>query len=167
MTTSTTFRLAVTPPGSTTLSDGGYCYRYNEGVDARWTFPDGMDVHLSTPVERTWVTRYDRHSTPRRELERKARVYVSDDRPFNVLEDLENRFRRPAQVYRPHVEDALARIGVDHAGLRWSQRAGCSCGCSPGFVVDSDIPGIRGCDLWVTVPAVPTVDESKPGRVIA
>jgi hypothetical protein len=35
----------------------------------------------------------------------------------------------------------------DNAKLRWSRTAGCSCGCSPGFVVE----GQYGMDFYVTM----------------
>jgi hypothetical protein len=51
------------------------------------------------------------------------------------------------KLLRPIVLDALREAGVDPGALRWNRKAGCSCGCSPGFV--SDNPGNRGATCWV------------------
>lgn len=60
----------------------------------------------------------------------------------NVLENLQNRRSRPSKAYKKFV----LPLGLKEAGYSdeaakeiikkayWSQRAGCSCGCSPGFL---------------------------------
>jgi len=54
----------------------------------------------------------------------------------DVWEQIINRRNRPHNAARPLVERALRDAGIEFTGLRWSQRAGCSCGCSPGFLMD-------------------------------
>lgn len=162
----TSFKLQVVPPNwkRSTVLHGHTYSQVNEVIDARWNFDDGVEVHVRQVAEVvTWVNgRYDGR-THARELTRKARVYVSGGEPFNVMEDLTNRRRRPHTLWKPRVIDALRRIGID-AKLNWSQHAGCSCGCSPGFVLTSESRDLHGLDVWVTLPNAPTVDEMKPAR---
>lgn len=54
----------------------------------------------------------------------------------NVLEDLFNRHSRPHKLYRtlfPKIQKLLNLKAPIKA--TWSQYAGCSCPCSPGFIV--------------------------------
>ena len=129
------------------------------GLFAEWIFPDGVAIRTRERVK----TRHTRWS----EVEGRVRVYVTANERFNVLEDLENRARRPHHVWRPRVVDALARIGIEYDFLSWSQKAGCTmCPCSPGFIAMGESNNVvdRGWDFWVTIPDAPSVDESKPGR---
>jgi hypothetical protein len=160
-----TFTLTATRPGYRRLPSGGAVSQNNESMDATWTFDDGMIVHVSTPADRRWFHGRSSHGTRSSELTRKPRVYVHDQRPFNVIEDLTNRTRRPSHVFKPIAVDALARIGLT-GKLRWSQYAGCTCPCSPGFVLDCDDPHAAGCTIWVSIPDVPMIDDTKPPRVI-
>lgn len=159
-----TCRVHVTQPFSRRTDGGGIITLHREVVDAYWRFDDGVEIHLSTPRDTTHTVylrgRSIRDATPTRELTRKPRVYVDSGLPFDVLEDLANRVRRPHQLLKGDVHDALERIGMDGA-LQWSQKAGCSCGCSPGFILTYPAPGV---DVWVTLPGRPTVDESKTAR---
>ena len=66
------------------------------------------------------------------------------------MEHLRARHGRPYTMYKKEVLPQLFRkLGLKTpAKLGWSQKAGCSCGCSPGFIVQSrDIP----YDIHVTV----------------
>ena len=68
----------------------------------------------------------------------------------SVLENLESRHQRPYTVYKKEVlPDVLRQMGLQpFAKVRWSQKAGCPCGCSPAFiVVDAHI----GADVHVTI----------------
>lgn len=163
----TTLFVKITEPGAFSYKSGDRTismYRYNRIIDAFWLTPSGVEIHArNTPDEATY--RYNGVDRTRRsELTKKTRVYAHADVPFNVLEDLENRGRRPHQVYRPLVIEALASIGLTDIKLNWSQHAGCTCACSPGFILTGDNP--MGIHMWVTLPGVPTVDNSKPGRKV-
>lgn len=54
----------------------------------------------------------------------------------NVLDNVKNRHRRPSQVYKEYFSKILKsfKLPLD-LKYQWSQTAGCSCGCSPGFVL--------------------------------
>ena len=99
----------------------------------------------------------------------KSRLYV--DVNENVLENLENRFNRPVSEYRRLLKPVFKAMGVK---ARWSQKAGCSCGCSPGFILDrpvklahNDVPQT----FWITIVGVAknngfVRDLTRSGRVI-
>lgn len=62
----------------------------------------------------------------------------------NLLENLQNRRSRPYTEYRkkllPQVVDILKElhdINLTNSKFNWSQKAGCSCGCSPAFLVSN------------------------------
>jgi len=84
----------------------------------------------------------------RKDASKATRVYVWP-KGETILENLENRRERPYTVYRKEVIPAvLAKLGLpSDTKVRWSQYAGCSCPCSPGFIIDAD----RGKFVSVTV----------------
>lgn len=46
--------------------------------------------------------------------------------------------------------EALKTIFGEKASIKYSSKAGCSCGCSPGYVVKGDIPRqYYNSDVWV------------------
>ena len=161
-------KVTIRKPGGFTYQSGDYTvhgYTYNTVIDAVWEFADGLQIHARNAADQITYRKYGRDDRTRRnELTKKTRVYVSADIDFNVLEDLENRCRRPHDLYRAPALDALRRIGLDEVKMNWSQYAGCSCPCSPGFILTGG--PTMGIDIWITVPGLPTVDESKPGREV-
>ena len=60
------------------------------------------------------------------------------------------RWNHPADLYRQVVvPEALKALNLPlSTPIRWSQKAGCSCGCSPGFIV-SDNEGHK--EVFVTI----------------
>lgn len=51
-----------------------------------------------------------------------------------ILENLASRRCKPYTAYKEMLEPHLASLGVPPgAELSWDQKAGCKCGCSPGF----------------------------------
>ena len=84
---------------------------------------------------------------------RKPRVYVNP-KGESVLENLNERFDRPIELYREAAYEALKEIGVE-GKLNWSQKAGCSRGCSPAFVFTGT--GLRQ-DVYVSIVEL---DEPK------
>ena len=66
---------------------------------------------------------------------RKSRVFffVSGE---TVLENLQTRYHRPTVLYRRMLPEILRRAGFNPTQTaKWRQTCGCSCGCSPGFVL--------------------------------
>jgi len=75
-------------------------------------------------------------------------VYVAVEGE-GIVEQLYTRRHRPHKALRPIVKAELEKRGINGT-LRWSQYAGCSCPCSPGFLI---INGDRGNDYWITIKA--------------
>jgi hypothetical protein len=65
-----------------------------------------------------------------------------------VLDHLLNRRDRPYTAFRKEVLPALfTRLGLaQDTKVRWSSRAGCSCPCSPGFIIEDN--GVNGHQLY-------------------
>jgi hypothetical protein len=66
-----------------------------------------------------------------REFNSKSRIYVWE-RGETIMQNLLNRRNRPTKLYRELLKDEQFMDGA-----RWSQTAGCSCGCSPGFIASA------------------------------
>jgi hypothetical protein len=99
------------------------------------------------------------------------RMYVSvaDE---TILDNLANRKRRPYNVYKTLIHSSDLKNVLDISKLSWSQSAGCSCPCSPGFVLNPQTLTIDGdtvtrFDVWVRLDNAPAVNETKPARVLA
>lgn len=68
----------------------------------------------------------------------KGRIYFFPSRE-NVIEGMMRRGIRPHQVWRKLLPIVLKKANKSDKlaeAAAWSQKAGCSCGCSPGFVVE-------------------------------
>ena len=68
----------------------------------------------------------------------KTRVYffVADE---SILENLTKRFHRPYEAYRKILPEVFKQINLPpDIKAKWRQKAGCKCGCSPGFILDGD-----------------------------
>lgn len=110
----------------------------------------------------------------RRGYDAAPRMYVWADETFNIAEDMMNRTRRPytewKKIIKPMFATYLPQVNLEK--LSWSQYAGCTCPCSPGFilgkrgVVLADGRHFHKFDIFVTLKGAPAVDESKPGRLV-
>lgn len=116
-----------------------------------------------------------------REYTAKPRVYIFP-KGEKIIENLfVGRHNRPTDVYKREVvpaikqaivdrematkaEDDTKVLTVDMVEMRWSQKAGCSCGCSPGYIVT-----LRGAfidvrfDVFVAVEAEDDAAAVTPG----
>jgi len=92
---------------------------------------------------------------PRARYRTKSRVYIWP-KGESIIENLENRRSRPINVYRQALREGLSNAGVtlENVNYRWSQKAGCGCGCSPGFIVDGYDPVLYGKDVHIELTAV-------------
>lgn len=76
-----------------------------------------------------------------------ARIYffVKDE---TILDNLINRRSRPMTEYRKLLPSVFAKAGLPtDTKVKWRQTAGCSCGCSPGFIIDN----MSKFDVFVTI----------------
>lgn len=101
------------------------------------------------------VTQQHRDYKTRRSI---AYVSIKDE---TFLENFGNRAARPHKVWQPAVEAALREAGIEFERLSWSQKAGCRCGCSPGFY----IKGRDHLTVWLDVEGSPkTTDPELSAR---
>ena len=78
---------------------------------------------------------------------KKTRIYFFV-RNESVMENLMKRHSRPHTEYRKLLPKVYKKARIDEKiPVKWSQKAGCSCGCSPGFIVNSHF----GKEVFVTV----------------
>lgn len=99
------------------------------------------------------ATSWEMRRELQRDQSRKPRIYFSPVRE-TIVDNFQARWSRPYNEYRKLLPQVLEQAGISLQyvkKIRWSQKAGCSCGCSPGFVVD-DVRGmLRGRDVFVNV----------------
>lgn len=109
-----------------------------------------IDVRKVDPEAAYQKRGYEAWRAALKDLGRDGRVHVFT-KGESILENLQNRRQRPHTVYKKEVIPAvLAAMGLPaDTKVRWSQKAGCTCGCSPGFIVDA----VRGVTAYVTVEA--------------
>lgn len=72
-----------------------------------------------------------------RKEKNKSRIYIfhTDESP---IENLNNRRFRQNQIYRKEVlPELFQKLGIS-GKVVWSQKAGCKCGCSPGFIFQDE-----------------------------
>ena len=82
---------------------------------------------------------------------KKPRIYffIEDE---TIFDNLMNRRSRPYDEYRKLLPKVFKKAGIKaDTKARWSQRAGCSCGCSPAFIVDigHDQFHLEGTEVFV------------------
>ena len=80
------------------------------------------------------------------------RVYVWPQGE-TVIDNLSNRHSRPIKEFKAIAVEALKREGIAFESIRWSQKAGCACGCSPGVIVEGTDWTRLGGSLHVDVVA--------------
>ena len=122
--------------------------RSREPLEFRFVTPDELvlDVRVREETNR-WGER---------NLRRNGRIHFWHESD-TVLSDLTrrmNRVARPYTFYRRQVLPTLIRemrLG-DDAKFRWSEKAGCWCPCSPGFICDSY--RLRGLNIYVTIKSL-------------
>ena len=68
----------------------------------------------------------------------KPRIYMMPQGE-TILENLKQRRSRPVAEFKILAHSVINSTPAVGASLSWSQKAGCSCGCSPAFIVDSGV----------------------------
>ena len=114
-----------------------------------------MKVIETTENKRSWKLTW-------RERVSKSRLYVSVD-DENMAENFAFRWDRPWTEYRKLMPEILQRLGLpEDTKYNWSQKAGCSCGCSPGFVLTLPNDHRKCVDYWATVAG----DDAKVAEMV-
>ena len=107
-----------------------------------------------------------------------------------LIENLENRTRRPSTILRKGVLAMMKKLElpIAESELKWSKNAGCRmCPCSPGFILqvagyskhsescinlkfelpNGEVVDFPRWDMDVTLNSAPAVDESQPARQVS
>lgn len=74
-----------------------------------------------------------------------------------LIDNLINRRNRPIKLWREMAIRALNFSNIEFSKLSWRQNAGCSCGCSPGFIAE-DVKRdgqYEALEIWVDVAEKP------------
>lgn len=129
-----------------------------------------METYADTTYGSITIVNRNPLTHDRRGYRAKPRLYVGVS-DFNLLEDLENRTRRPYAAWRKLAEKVVAESGIplDLRNMRWSQYAGCSCPCSPGFILRYQGLTLDSCvhtyyDVYIMLKDAPTVNPALPAR---
>jgi hypothetical protein len=108
-----------------------------------------MTVKCEITVRERSRTRSDRA------LNKNARIYFSHENE-SILEGFGNRVARPVDVYRQFLPEVAKALGLpENTKFRWSQYAGCSCPCSPGFICSE----VQRKDVYVTLSGAPVTNN--------
>ena len=110
-------------------------------LDIRSTDYDSLDKILKEKGYKAYREAQQRMFKP-------SMIYVWPEGE-SIYENLQNRRQRPYTVYKKEVLPQVFRaMGLpSYTKARWSQKAGCPCGCSPAFIIDS----VNGTDVHVTI----------------
>lgn len=125
-----------------------------------------MDIVSTSRVPR------DR-TRPARELYAKPRLYISYDAADDGMKDapvhiLVDRYDAQSLVAAIRTDGTLAKILTDlgipeDTRVTFSRKAGCSCGCSPGLIVNERV-SYKAEDYFVTVGFADEIAKVSPWR---
>lgn len=106
-----------------------------------------------------------------RDYSKTPRMYVRVE-DETVFDNLVNRKRRPYNIYKSMLRGSGVSKVLQLGNLQWSQKAGCTCPCSPGFIlppqaITNEDTTYHYFDVWVTLHGAPSVDERKAPRELA
>lgn len=106
---------------------------------------------------RPWpTTSYDRRS-----FNSKPRLYINV-KGENIMENLLFRSNRPSKLYKSLLPEIFERLGISpNTKAVWSQKAGCSCGCSPGFILTDTGVTSAQMDYWATIKCTEDPQAAK------
>lgn len=113
---------------------------------------------LGLRVMSIYIQNRDRYRERRSYYHSKPRLYINPKGESVLCNLFYGRHNRPVKLYReiviPEIIQALAQkylLDSTNIKFRWSQYAGCSCPCSPGFIVSGCD---RPIDIWVEVEVI-------------
>ena len=92
-----------------------------------------------------------RYKIPLKDYYKNPRVYL-DFKDETMIDNLQNRRSRPHVKIKKLLslnKDLMQKLNITNISqLHWSQTAGCSCGCSPGFIISNQNERV---DYWLTI----------------
>ncbi len=84
----------------------------------------------------------------------KTRLYISSDIWETEIGKAATSDAEVAEInkvvirrYRKVLPEILKQAGIPEAKASWSWKAGCSCGCSPGFILDKNYGMVISVDV--------------------
>jgi hypothetical protein len=121
-----------------------------------------MSNNIQAEINVVSVRRINSEGRLNRDFGKKARIYFWHE-DESILENFGNRVSRPVDVYRKFLPQVAVALGLpEDTKFRWSQYAGCSCPCSPGFICKE----VVSKDVHVELKNAPLVDEGKEAVVM-
>ena len=110
-----------------------------------------IQIGINLKVEKRLVKNHGRRSN-------KNRIYIFNSGE-TIIENLVERHYRPVEFYKQVIIPHLIAQGFlnKDSDIKWSQKAGCSCPCSPGFIVESEY----GYEIFVTSEQTVMIGEPK------
>lgn len=137
--------------------NGKTCYiieKLNDSWDYRVEFENGHkmpvnDIELKDPYIKLKINEVKLIDNGKY---RKMRIYIFREGE-TLLQNILQRYTRPYDFYKkeviPKIKDQLKEEGIDLDTLKisWNQYAGCSCGCSPGFILNL----VDNREIFVTI----------------
>jgi len=101
-----------------------------------------------------------RRNKSRRYPRPKSRIYCWFEND-SVLDHLVRRRNMPTKLLRQIIPSVFEKLDIDpKMSFRWSQKAGCKCGCSPGFILSD----YSEYDIFLTVKFV--AEDAKESRLV-
>jgi hypothetical protein len=130
-----------------------------------------VKVHVIEKPHRKWIyptSPYGRGYVQRDETNVKTRLYMSPSSESVIENFIVGRHTRPVSILRLALPAIFAELKIGPYKAIWSQKAGCSCGCSPAFILDARL----GYDIFATVryeqpPVTPEQAATFAARVEA
>lgn len=79
-----------------------------------------------------------------------------------ILDHLHNRYNEPHEAILPQLPAIFEQLGITGcAAPYWKQKAGCECGCSPGFVLPGAVSPEDGpFDVFVDLEYVEDLEPA-------
>jgi hypothetical protein len=103
------------------------------------------DIKIEVHEERSQSKRPYHTGSPRN---KKTKVYVGaeDGSVMNSIVDRMNGIRPDHKFFRKHIMPRALRLAglPEDTKFSWSRYAGCTCPCSPGFIIEEGL----GCERW-------------------
>jgi hypothetical protein len=101
------------------------------------------------------VQNRSRYTRTNKDYYSKSRVYFTH-KGETILENFGNRIARPQDLYKTYLGDIAEALGLPRqTKFRWSQKAGCGCGCSPGYICNE----VSRKDVYVTLTNAPKTNN--------
>lgn len=105
-------------------------------------------VHEITVDNEKLEVTFDRRISESRRKKSISYIFLPRE---NVLENLMNRRNRPTTLYKKILLQLVEKTNIKIDKPKWEQKAGCGCGCSPGFLFNVDNGKTYSEEWYVTI----------------